>query len=360
VVNQVDGDALLGWWSGNVDERYWMEITNRPDIGRNLNAPLLDKNGEVYWGYEFVEAVRPGDVVFHYDTTKSAIVGYSYAVGSPWRDNVVWAARGTASRKAGIEPRLQRGRYLGLEGFTAVEPALSLSELIEQRELVLGLRDRLEARYKGQTLAFPVIPCRDGLRAFQGYLAKFPAELVAMFPQLVPSGGGKKTGNDASASIGGAYRPADEDASVSGRDPFSVDPALVERGVRGHAATQNSVAEFGASRGMGVSSPSAGDPNFDVALTSETRIYVVEVKSLTDQNEEKQLRLGLGQVLRYAHVLRSRTNREVVAVLALERAPADTSWRHLCAEVGVRLVWPEVLAAMLEQPVSRTKVLALA
>jgi hypothetical protein len=56
-------------------------------------------------------------------------------------------------------------------------------------------------------------------------------------------------------------------------------------------------------------------------------------------NEERQLRLGLGQVLRYRHWV-ERTNREVVAVLAPERRPTDRSWESLCSELGVRLVWP--------------------
>lgn len=29
------------WWSGSADERFWMEITNRGDLGVNLWAPHL-------------------------------------------------------------------------------------------------------------------------------------------------------------------------------------------------------------------------------------------------------------------------------------------------------------------------------
>jgi hypothetical protein len=65
---------------------------------------------------------------------------------------------------------------------------------------------------------------------------------------------------------------------------------------------------------------------------------VAEVKSLTDANEEKQLRLGLGQVLRYRNLMRS--GGVVRAVLALERKPTNDSWLGLFEMLDVIAVWP--------------------
>jgi hypothetical protein len=73
---------------------------------------------------------------------------------------------------------------------------------------------------------------------------------------------------------------------------------------------------------------------------------VAEVKSLTEANEERQLRLGLGQVLRYRHLLAAR-GRSTRAVLMLERRPVDESWLDLCRELQVIVVWPEVLQSTL-------------
>jgi hypothetical protein len=42
---------------------------------------------------------------------------------------------------------------------------------------------------------------------------------------------------------------------------------------------------------------------FDLAWQIGRTLFVAQVKSLTLRNEEKQLRLGLGQVLRYADLL---------------------------------------------------------
>jgi hypothetical protein len=63
-------------------------------------------------------------------------------------------------------------------------------------------------------------------------------------------------------------------------------------------------------------------------------------------NEEKQLRLGLGQVLRYADQL-SHTG-TVVPVLVAERRPTDCSWEQLCERLGVILAWPDVFAERLK------------
>jgi len=59
-------------------------------------------------------------------------------------------------------------------------------------------------------------------------------------------------------------------------------------------------------------------------------------------NEEKQLRLALGQVLRYRQLLMA-SGREVVAMIAVERPPVDLRWPELCEQVGVSLVWPETV-----------------
>lgn len=136
--------------------------------------------------------------------------------------------------------------------------------------------------------------------------------------------------------VGQNYVDADEEAATSARQPFSVDPNLVDRGLRGHARTQNALADL---IGATARTARANDPQFDLAWLSDDVLYVAEVKSLTTSNEEQQLRLGLGQVLRYAHLLSS-SGREVRPVLAVEHQPSDQSWQNLCERLGVLLVWP--------------------
>jgi hypothetical protein len=61
---------------------------------------------------------------------------------------------------------------------------------------------------------------------------------------------------------------------------------------------------------------------------------------MTAANTEEQLRLGLGQVLRYAYQMRG--VEETVPVLIAERCLGDRSWMDLCIGLGVIFVWPEV------------------
>jgi hypothetical protein len=91
--------------------------------------------------------------------------------------------------------------------------------------------------------------------------------------------------------------------------------------------------------GAGARSPCADDPPFDLARRDRADLHVAEVKSTTAMNEERQMRLGLGQLLRYRHAL-SAGGTTVHATLYAERRPADPQWSVLCQSLGVTLVWP--------------------
>lgn len=145
---------------------------------------------------------------------------------------------------------------------------------------------------------------------------------------------GAQTSPPAQAS---SYRRADETIVTETRTPFAVDPDTVDRGLRAHRALQNQMADFARASGFTPESP-RGDPNFDVGWWDGQTFVVVEVKSLSATNEVGQMRLGIGQVLDYAHHYESR-NMAVRAVLAVEREP-DAHWLELCAAHRIRLVWP--------------------
>lgn len=143
------------------------------------------------------------------------------------------------------------------------------------------------------------------------------------------------------------YEPVDESTTSAPRDPFTVDPDLVDRGLHGHAATQNALAAFLAGRQISARRPTPNEPDFDLAWVYRGWWYVAEVKSLTATNETKQLRLGLGQVLDYHDRLLTR-HPKVRAALAVERRPADNRWIQLCERHEVTLVWPDVFDTILE------------
>ena len=86
-------------------------------------------------------------------------------------------------------------------------------------------------------------------------------------------------------------------------------------------------------------SPGRGDPDWDVAWTSPAGFFVVEVKSISNANEERQLRLAVGQVLRYRQRMMEKHDM-VTPVIAVSQEPVDRTWDDLCRPLGIVLVWP--------------------
>jgi hypothetical protein len=147
----------------------------------------------------------------------------------------------------------------------------------------------------------------------------------------------------APSEIGRAYREVSE--NIPDIDKTTVarkDPDSSGRGLAAHNRTQNLIAETVRSMGMLPLSPKQGEPEFDIAWKAAEVLFVCEVKSLLPENEERQLRVAIGQVIRYRQKLSSMGHEPVVAVVATERPPQDSSWNELCDDEGILLIWPEV------------------
>lgn len=144
------------------------------------------------------------------------------------------------------------------------------------------------------------------------------------------------------------YRRSNETLEPRPRTSAEYDPDAVGRGYRSHARLQNALHDHLVTQHIKPGGPEPGGPIFDLGWWFRGVFYVAEVKSLTLANAEKQLRLGLGQVLHYRHLLLDRAP-TVIAVLVVEYDPGPT-WSGLCDDLGIRLVWPDgwsgVLAAV--------------
>ena len=99
-------------------------------------------------------------------------------------------------------------------------------------------------------------------------------------------------------------------------------------------------------------SPTASEPQYDLAWLANEMLWVCEVKSLTRDNEERQLRLATGQIIRYRQQLTAKGHEPCFAVICTERQPTDLSWDELCEKEGIILVWPEIAIARLKTAVS--------
>jgi hypothetical protein len=155
----------------------------------------------------------------------------------------------------------------------------------------------------------------------------------------------RTAGRSASSLTLGELVPYRREAALAAqreRRKFDTNPDLQARGAAAHAKTQNAMAD--ALERYGLSPVSIrGGAACDLAWEWNGVLNVAEVKSLTRANEERQLRLGLGQVLRYRDLARAQRD-SANAWLVIERPPSDDSWRRLCSDLDVVLAWPSVFA----------------
>lgn len=139
--------------------------------------------------------------------------------------------------------------------------------------------------------------------------------------------------------VGDSYRPADESIQPALAQPGAPDPDLIGRNLNAHRRLQNDLAKALLERDRTPLSPSPEDPDFDIAWRdADGTLAVCEVKSLTDANETRQLRMGVGQILDYLDLLSARTATR--GVLWVERQPSNLRWLELCQRAGVALAWP--------------------
>ncbi len=326
-----------------------MEITGRPDLGADLHAPRLDDSGAENPTYALVREVRDGDIVLHYEKNERAITAWSIAHGGFWEAETVWGTpRSTGPSGAPVEPYPREGVWHGLHGPFYLDRPLTLAEIRRLEASVEATLTQLEEKH-GKPLYFPFQIRSDGLRAAQGYLKKMPLDLVDALPNLpdllddVPASFPVAPAPPDPREPGEDYIPVEVAVPQVERDPFSVDPAAVERGLRSHRELQNLLAETVAAIGYKPRRPQPLDPPWDLLWLNGEEAWVAEVKSLTRSNEERQLRLGLGQILIYRQRLRQ-SHSLVRAVLMVESKPLDPDWHALCDSLGVQLLWPAALS----------------
>lgn len=279
-----DPRFLRGWLEHGVARTgSWLWIT-RGGAGDKV-ALKEPKGAEEELSFRHLSAMQLGDLVFHYSQRKNAVIAASRVVGSK-----LVSISNTSSGAAQMRP---------LSGYTMLAEPLPMNT-----------------------------PPGGALQAVP------PAHAALLRSLLPPSPEG------VAPYLINHYREADEHVSVRAALAHSADPALVERALAGHATTQNLLARAIRQAGLDPLSPGIDDPEFDLAWTSGEVVYIAEVKSVHDGNEESQLRLGLGQVLRYRHLLAAHWRRQVNPVLVLERAPSDATWEVTCRELDVLLIWP--------------------
>jgi hypothetical protein len=90
----------VGWWHQFPGEIYWIEQTDRPDLGGPLKAPANSSNA----GQQILQLVNEGDVVLHWYKPQEAIVGYSQVRGTFTRGKMNWPRESPVEIDAYIVP----------------------------------------------------------------------------------------------------------------------------------------------------------------------------------------------------------------------------------------------------------------
>ena len=165
--------ANESWWATDPDEIYWLEITLRSDIGADLRCPQRGKNGEFIWQYALIRETRAGDVVFHYDATQTAIVGWS----------IITAPAASGPAPSG-DPAEQPWWFVPLANFTALPTPVKLNELSSKQQDVMAVRDALRKTH-GDPLYFPFqATAKHTFRPAEAYFTKLPKAVLQVDERL--------------------------------------------------------------------------------------------------------------------------------------------------------------------------------
>jgi len=153
------------------------------------------------------------------------------------------------------------------------------------------------------------------------------------------------------AGLGTGYYDDPVDRTLKPMAVFTRDDSKLERALAVHADTQRQLALHLRGHGIVPRKRTDGEPDYDIAWSQGSQIVVAEVKSLPEDGIDRQLRIGVGQILHYRELLRRRFGTEVLPVLAVPTDPGEP-WHDVCAAAGIVLSWPPLWLGILEATAS--------
>ena len=350
------------WWETESSRIAWFEITRRPeeDIGTNL---WVTNPNSIPW--TLIHTPKKGAIVFHWDSTRGEIVGYSEVASSA----ATLGRFGTSS----VTKRGGKTWRRPLTNYTAFPSGVfTLANFRRYSSEIKEIHDSLRNKH-GLPVHFPF--AKNGssgwrkLKPRQTYLAVCPSRLENLIwlmyndflkvnkwagkPKKISLTANQKRIQSKKTSkrdLNEFYRYANEEVVISDPKSRKLDSEALQASSQAHAKTQNMLRNWLVQKGKRPFSPNASHKaKFDLAWRHNGRLYVCEIKSLKSDNEEQQLRLGLGQVLHYKYLMIRHQKLDVDAVMCVERAPRhQKAWTELASEYGVKLVWSKNYKGLLD------------
>lgn len=327
------------WWEASQDERYWCEITDRPDIGADLKCPQADEQGKPYWSYSLIRSVWPGDVVFHYSTRAMAFVGVSVAGGPLEERPIVWAPHGTVGRVKNETRQARAGWWLPLFGHIQLPRPLTLDSLQAPDEQT-WIRQWIADKQKAGSVSAPFQLYPGKLRAAQGYLTKMPFAFVSRWEPMKKAAERLARFSDDFDGMAQLFPPTAVASSVIGVSAFAPksDADYVafikggqQRRTRSHETLVKAAGEFLSARGALVATPHP----LDLTLGNPTQV-IFEAKACGSRSAGFAIREAVGQLHEYRHFIGPRTAQ---LCILLDRPPEQPLIEFVEQALGMLLMW---------------------
>jgi hypothetical protein len=154
------------WWSEHPDERYWLEITNRDNVGGDLQGPRLDEGGNTSQAYTLAaHHMRLGDTVYHFDIPVGAIV-----------------LKSTVSGECELRDPEEDYWTVAVSDAQKVKPPVTRDMIAENAGKLYPILEGIRANHASPTY-LPFAAAQGQLRLRQTYLTKMPkriAEVLAL------------------------------------------------------------------------------------------------------------------------------------------------------------------------------------
>ena len=160
------------WWTEDPEEKYWIESTDRKDLGVNLIAPISSNAGQ-----KLVAFVEDGDIVLHYFQPAKAIVAFSVAQGFPKESTIRWPDR----KASNIGPAYE----MKLVNFTELALPITLKDIQSKEPEIRRIKNELDVKYNNKSIYYPYQIKKTEVQPAQGmYLSKLPKAVFQLFPEF--------------------------------------------------------------------------------------------------------------------------------------------------------------------------------
>lgn len=314
-----------------------MEITNRDDIGADLKCPQLDETGKPQPSYNLIRAIWPGDLVFHYSTNITAVVGASIAGGPLQQRDIIWISHRVIGKPKNREGIPRAGWWLPLYGFATASVPLRLTTIQDPIE-DSWIRAWIDEKRRNTTgpVAAPFQRYKNKLRAAQGYLSKMPLDFVNRWHALQRMTAELTTLQDKMTPLGQLCVPEYINSNAplkfkNDEDYFVTIKATCQRRSRQHERLVRSAAAWFSQRGAKIQTPHP----IDLRIV-HPKTLIIEAKLARDRNPIFAIREAIGQLFEYRHFAGPR---DATLCILLDADPGCRLTDYVENHIGIAIFW---------------------